>query len=285
MKTAVSFHCPLCLSLDGDRVFQYSAPPPGETAYSFSRDGSYSREVWRCCRCGHFVNSHEMNLEELYQGDYVNSTYGAGGILAAFQKIMGLPPERSDNVQRVSGIISFMAGHWRGIRRLGTAVPSVLDVGSGLCVFLQRMKENGWACTALDPDPRAVEHAQRTVGIQAICGDFLAVDSIGSYDLIAFNKVLEHVPDSVAMLGASAGHLNPNGIVYVEVPDGEMAALEGQDREEFFVDHRVVFSMASLCLLAVRAGFTALMTQRVHDPSGKYTLRAFLTAVMKRDLS
>jgi hypothetical protein len=78
------------------------------------------------------------------------------------------------------------------------------------------------------------------------------------------------------MLRRARGCLAPGGFVYVEVPDGEAAADAGADREEFFVDHWHVFSPASLALLARQAGFRTIALERLREPSGKFTLRAFL---------
>jgi hypothetical protein len=95
---------------------------------------------------------------------------------------------------------------------------------------------------------------------------------------VTFNKVLEHVEDPVAMLARSRDLLRPRGAVYVEVPDGELAARDpdGPNREEFFIEHLCAFSMTSLCLLAGRAGFVPVRAERLREPSGKYTLYAFL---------
>jgi SAM-dependent methyltransferase len=155
----------------------------------------------------------------------------------------------------------------------------VLDVGSGLCVFLHGMKAAGWRGTALDPDERAVAHAREVVGVDAICGDWMTAKIEGRYDLITFNKVLEHVVDPVAMLARARQGLTPGGMVYLELPDGEAAAPprgEGFGREEFFIEHHHVFSLASVSLLAEKAGFSAVTVERLREPSTKYTLRAFL---------
>jgi hypothetical protein len=80
------------------------------------------------------------------------------------------------------------------------------------------------------------------------------------------------------MLAAAHRWLAAGGFVYLEVPDGEAAAGAGPDREEFFIDHRHVFSPASLALLAARASFAVCAIERLREPSGKYTLRAFVTA-------
>ena len=217
-----------------------------------------------------------MDTSGLYSGEYVNSTYiDEEGLRRNFERIMSLDPEKSDNVGRVVRILAYAHQHF-GESGRSNGTPSVLDVGSGLCVFLCRMKAAGWACTALDPDPRAVAHAERTVGVKAVCGDFLKLDQIGKFDLVAFNKVLEHIKDPMAMLTKAIKHLSSRGFVYVEVPDGDVAVTKGQDREEFFIDHWHIFSDASLALLATRAGFVVRELQRLCEPSGKYTLRAFL---------
>jgi hypothetical protein len=63
----------------------------------------------------------------------------------------------------------------------------------------------------------------------------------------------------------------------IELPD-VASAIDGPPREKFFIEHRHVFSATSIALLAGRAGFSVLAIERLREPSGKYTLRAFLEA-------
>jgi len=265
----------LCGGKEWTTAFAYDVPPEGEVRFQFSAVADYRREVLRCTVCGHFVSVHAMDDSGLYQEDYVSSSYGRDGIQKAFERIVSLPPEQSDNVGRVRQILDFAASYLVAHAREGRA-PTVLDIGSGLCVFLHRMKAAGWTGTALDRDPRLVAHARDLVGVRAVCGDFGVVEGLGRYDLVTFNKVLEHVRDPVKMLAKSVKHLNSGGFVYVEVPDGEAAAHDGPGREEFFIDHHHVFSAASLALLGARSGFTVRIIERLREPSTKFTLRAFL---------
>lgn len=267
--------CP-CKAEYFTNVFTYDAPPEGEIRFSFSASQKYYRELLRCNLCGHFVSVHEMDDSSLYSGDYVNSNYGDDGIRRAFERIISLDPTKSDNTGRVQRILEFANKHFTAVA-LANRSPSVLDVGSGLCVFLHRMKEAGWDCTALDPDGRAANHALETVGVKAVCGDFMELRDLGRFDVVTFNKVLEHVKDPVTMLAKTAEHVREGGFVYVELPDGEAAVSDGPGREEFCIDHPHVFSGASLTMLAVRAGFTVHTLERLREPSTKYTLRAFLT--------
>lgn len=257
--------CPVCDAGGLQEAFAYDARPAGETVFDLG-DQTYRRRYLRCPRCGHFVSDHELDLSVLYEGEYMDATYGGDRLRATYDRIMGLAPERSDNVARVARICARLASG------------SVLDVGSGLGVFPARMKEAGWRATALDPDARAVAHAREHIGVDAVQADFMTADDLGRHDLVTLNKVLEHVPAPAAMLARAHGALADGGSVYVELPDGECAAHHGPDREEFFIEHLHVFSLASLCLLATRAGFVVRAAERLREPSDKYTLYAFLEA-------
>ena len=258
-------------------VFTYHAPPLGEVRFDFGA-APYFREILRCDRCGHFLSVHQIDMRALYSGQYVNATYGADGLKRAFDRIISLPEERSDNVGRVAAVKAFGTKHFDKMLAEG-AVPKVLDVGSGLGVFLHRLKNaTQWDCTALDPDSRAVLHAITIAGAKGVCADFMQADALGHFDFVTFNKVLEHVKDPVAMLARTHKCLAPDGVVYLEVPDGEAASNIGEGREEFFIDHHHVFSLQSMRILVRNAGFNMLGEQRLCEPSGKFTLRAFITA-------
>ena len=253
-------------------AFSYDAPPTGETRFDL-RGQPYRRRYLRCSECAHWYADSAIDLGALYSGGYVDGTYGEG-MRKTFERILALPREESDNAGRVARILAFARDHLPDV-----ASPTLLDVGSGLCVFPFRMKEAGWRCTALDPDPRAAAHAREAADVEAIAGDFMSIpdDRLGRYDVISFNKVLEHLSDPVALLQKAALHVKPGGFIYVEVPDGEGAAAEGPGREEFFIEHYHVFSPASVAMMARHAGLDPVAVERVREPSGKYTLRAFLS--------
>lgn len=251
-------------------VHAYTRPPQGETRF-LPDANRYRRTIWRCDQCGHFISVHDMNLQKLYEGAYVDASYGPDGLEEAFNRINALDETESDNANRVRRILGFSETHFSD--RPGR---SVLDVGSGLCVFLYRMREAGWDCTAVDPDVRAVQHAEEVVGVRGVCGDFMTLSELGRFDLVTFNKVLEHVENPVAMLSRGRDFVGAEGVVYVELPDGECAAREGFQREEFFVEHLHVFSMDSMTRLAELAGYRVVSAERLREPSSKFTLRAFL---------
>ncbi len=262
-------HCPVTGAMDWELVKSYSAPPDGETDFGIT---PYRRDLLHSPSTGHILNHHHFNLSGLYSGDYWDRTYGGGRMAQTYDKIMALPPEQSDNRQRVAYVQSVWStyGSSGGDR-------TVLDVGSGLAVFPSAMAQAGWTATALDPDPRSARHAMEKAGVEGLVADFMTDTVSRRFALVTFNKVLEHVPDPVAMLRRARPILLPGGGVYVELPDGEGAlAAAGPDREEFFVEHYCAFSALSYALLARKAGFRVQRLDRVIEPSGKYTLRGFM---------
>jgi len=190
---------------------------------------------------------------------------------ATYKRIIDLPPERSDNFWRFSKIKQFAASWFE--RQSDIAL---LDIGSGLGVFPSIARREGWLCTSIDPDKRAVKHLIDTVGVNALLGDFMKIDVANKYDIITLNKVLEHVPDPIGMLRRTLEYLKPEGFVYVELPDGEVARQYGSEREEFTIEHLHVFSLASSAILAMRAGYMIKEITRIKEPSSKHTIRLFL---------
>lgn len=265
-----TLQCP-CRRQHDQPAFCYDAPPAGETRFEL-HGTPYRRAYVRCAVCAHWYSQNDMDLRGLYAGAYVDSTYGER-LRDAFERIAALPPHKSDNAGRAERVLAYAEQ-----RMPENRAPCLLDVGSGLSVFPHRMKQAGWRCTALDPDPRAAAHAREVVGIEAFAADFmtLAEERLGRYDVITFNKVLEHLFDPVAMLQKARRILNAGGFIYLEVPDAEAAAAEGPGREEFFIEHHHVFSAGSVDMMARRAGLVAGTVERVREPSSKYTLRAFL---------
>jgi len=259
---------------DGRHVkpaFEYATRPPGETNFVIG-GAEYERYFDCCTTCGHWFGRHAMSLGDLYSGAYVETTYGEN-LKATFERIIALPRDSSDNFGRSQRIDDFASKFLADYQR------SLLDIGAGTGVFPYTMNNLGWSCTALDPDSRACEHLKERVGVAVIYGDLNSIEreSIGTFDLVTLNKVIEHVDDPVSMLTSAGQLLSRNSLLYVEVPDGSAAARLGQQREEFYVEHLHAFSVASLALSIERAGLSCISLDRLVEPSGKCTLFAFAT--------
>ena len=257
-----------CFSL----VHTYDEKPERETDFSFA---DYFREIKCCTQCGHFISSTPLDLSALYQFDYVDRTYGGmKGIQRKFREIMSMGSEKSDNFGRVDRIIEFAKKYFSNISNL-----RILDVGGGLGVFLALIrKRTDWNCTSIEPDPRLTKHIIKNIGIESFNSDYRTLKWDRKFDIICFNKVLEHIEEPLDFLEKAKDNLKPNGIIYLELPDGEKACLDpkGFAREEFFIEHHHAFSMKSMQLLCSTAGFKIEKSERLIEPSSKFTLFSFL---------
>ena len=266
-----------CMFCSGTRfrtVFKYSGPPPGEIDLGVFAPNEYQRTIRSCETCGHYYPTHQLDTQALYSGAYNNSTYQSSlGMQQSFERIIKLAPDKSDNTGRCNRIERHLLEH---LGPFDPASVSILDVGSGLGVFPFVMAQRGFAVTALDPDPKSAARLGSLTNVSAICSDFFELTPPPHFDVITFNKVLEHVAHPITMLRCARPFLNTGGMVYLELPDGEEAEAMGSGREEFFIDHLHVFSFASTSLLAARAEFCAVTIERLQEPSTKCTIRGFL---------
>lgn len=249
--------CPFSGSSDVTLVQTFTAPPEGETLFGFP---TYLRKLWCFPASGHYVNTQQMTVD--YTGGYVASTYkDLEGVRRRYAKIRGLPSGKSDNAGRVKNIIN-------------TIEPTpTLDIGSGLGVFPAALRDEGWPVTALDPDATACDHL-RELSLDVICGDVMTATVEKKFGLVTINKVLEHVQDPIEMLLKAKGMLSESGLIYIEVPDGEMAIHEGAERQEFFIEHWHAFSFRSLVMMIEQSGLKLVSVERLREPSMKFTLRA-----------
>ncbi len=259
----------LCRFCKSNKVLikQFNRPPKGETNFGFL---PYNRSLWQCTGCQHITNKHNFNIDtNFYKKTYQRTTYKEKA-RSRFTDLMSLPREQSDNRQRVNFIDNF----WNDTQP--DKEKSCLDVGSGLGVFPAVLKELNWDCVAIEPDPEACEIIRKQIGIEVLSGDLIDCHKIGEFNLISFNKVLEHIQNPKEMLLQSTLHLKSGGLIYIELPDGETALEKsGPDREEFFVEHFDAYSRKSLKFLLNSVKFKILKIDQVCEPSGKFTLRAF----------
>lgn len=247
--------------------------PDGETDYGIF-SSLYYREICQCENCGVFFNRRaDLFPEGFYEGKY-NAAIEVGSIERRFQKIIHFPFSNSDNKNRVLRVVKYLYRNDYAPREM-----KVLDIGSGTCVFLYEMKKFGFTTHCIDPDPAAIANAKERAGVdKAIAALFDEYSSNDRYDLITFNKVLEHVENPVDTLKRANTFLKSNGLIYVELPDGERTTpgLEMIDRSEFFIDHHTIFNRQSFVYLAECSGFSVDNLSQIVDPSGKHTIYGFL---------
>jgi SAM-dependent methyltransferase len=163
-------------------------------------------------------------------------------------------------------------------RILGPGRRRLLDIGSGPGFFLKTAKSRGWTVMGIEPSRQAAAHA-RDMGIDVAEGFFGAetAGTLGRFDAINLNNVLEHVPDPIAVLQAARGILEPDGVLCVGVPNDfspfQIAAAATTSAGEWWIappHHLNYFDFATLSNLLERLGFA------VKDRMTSFPMEAFL---------
>jgi hypothetical protein len=227
----------------------------------------YNRSIFQCMMCKHVVNEHKFNLKKLYSGVYVKKNYQSmEGIKNNFKRIINIPKLKSDNKNRVFRICNFIK-----LQKLENL--NLLDIGSGLGVFPYEIKKKFSKITCLEKDKLLISHLKNWLHLKT-ASDVKYLKN--NYNFITINKVLEHVPNIKFFLTSVLSKLKKKGYLYLEVPDYIAGKSSFINREEFFIEHYNIFSEISLLKILCRFNLILISMNRIKEPSGKYTLYAFL---------
>lgn len=268
-------NCTICQCENISLKFTVTREDP--YAAAVFKDRSVPAEYGICSRCGCMFQTNAQDFDKAYaSGEYYGvDTPTPESYARRFKKIISLPKENSDNVQRVRRIKSFLTKFQMEKNRK----KRVLDMGAGLGVFLHEFLEKGWQGTAVEPDPEACVHLHQVLAgtrVHQADTNHLPRDLNKNFDLLTFNRVLEHIENPVLALTKVIPLLVPGGWIYVEVPDVLSFYEDGPGNEAFGHGHYTVHSPGSLALTAQAAGLVLMHLDRVTEPSGKYTLYGFM---------
>jgi 2-polyprenyl-3-methyl-5-hydroxy-6-metoxy-1,4-benzoquinol methylase len=249
------------------QFYNYNNAPPKEPNYGIK---NYKRKVKKCICCNHFFAEHKLiNEKTFYKKNYATISHGKD-LSKKFNQIINLG-EKSDNFHRIKRFLHFF-------KDLKFKPVSLLDVGSGLSVFLYGLKkEVNWKLHGIEPEINFTKFGRETLKLNIINSNLNEKNFKKKFNIISLNKVVEHVKNPIKFLQLCKKKLLSNGYLYIEVPDGLTASQQrnGRTREEFMVDHFHIFSMESLKNLLNVSGFDLLEINKIIEESGKYTLYAF----------
>lgn len=272
-----NFHkinCQLCDSRQTLLLSAITEKPKLETRY-LSNDMNYYREIRHCLYCGVYFNAHDYNLfnEDFYRGEY-NAAIEKGKLQKRFDRIINLNESGSDNKQRVKRILSFcdlfISKVYEELR--------VLDVGSGTGVFPYELSKNIEKVSAVDPDQSSVEMMGANIKLDNLWhGSLKDVPESEKFDLITFNKVLEHLKRPDEMLKQAIDRLASGGYIYIELPFAEDIIEEGlqDERAEFFIEHYTTYTFKALTYLLENTNLRSVTMKSLVEPSGKHTIYCF----------
>lgn len=159
---------------------------------------------------------------------------------------------------------------------------SVLDLGCATGYLGEALAERGCRVTGVEFVEEAAEQARQLLD-RVVVGDLNTLDLVaefgpGSFDVLVFGDVLEHLPDPARVLRAAVPLLAPGGSVVISIPNIthgsiRLAILQGrwQYTETGLLDrtHIRFFTRQSLLDMVTGAGLVPVDVRRTTaDPLG-----------------
>lgn len=140
------------------------------------------------------------------------------------------------------------------------SIHSVLEIGCGGCMMLERLQSMGLKVLGVDPSPVALRSgAKKNV---RVINDFFPSTQPGNqidekFDLVFHTDVLEHVENAVEFLKPQWEALRPGGYLIISLPDCSESVERG-DVSTLLHQHLNYFDKQSLASVVHAAGFNVL---------------------------
>jgi SAM-dependent methyltransferase len=128
----------------------------------------------------------------------------------------------------------------------GAAPRTLLEVGSGFGFTRAAAEQRAIATAGVDLNPHAAAAARRLYGFDTLVGD--AAAARGTFDLVLYQFVLEHLPDPAAELRRAAALVAAGGALALVVPSMDAVEIDlfGPAYRSFRDDHLHLFSRRSI---------------------------------------
>jgi 2-polyprenyl-3-methyl-5-hydroxy-6-metoxy-1,4-benzoquinol methylase len=223
----------------------------------FARGVAQVHQIVRCRRCGlMYANPQEHIDAEYYANRRPNEVYD---------------PAADENRQYYQKQVTQLPDNLRVLGVLNAALPNkgkLLEIGSFVGLFLDRIKADGWKPVGLEPYRTAANYARSKFGLEVIDG-ILPQPALpdGMFDAVVMLHVIEHIPDPAANVAEVRRLLRPGGMLAVETPrfDSLLFKILGH-RERSMQNcpgHIYFFTETTLRRLLERNGFRVVRVDRV----------------------
>ncbi|MEE8410360.1 MAG: class I SAM-dependent methyltransferase [Myxococcota bacterium] len=214
--------------------------------------------IVRCTSCGMLAT--DDNLEPAQLLSYY--AYGGSDAGSRFRALLE-PLMRALRRRRT-----------RTVTQLRATPGKILDVGCGRGVIIKALAEAGWDVYGTELDAGIAATARDALGDRIQIGPLEAIDlPEGSFDVVTFWHVLEHLQDPRAALERARALVSPTGAVLVSVPNADSWQARWFGRHWLHLDvprHRWHFSDETLLALAHRTGLSHRSTEHFSLEYGPY---------------
>lgn len=136
----------------------------------------------------------------------------------------------------------------------------LLEIGSYLGIFLDKIRSAGWDTTGLEPFSTVAEYARKTYKLNIIQKLLTqAAFPDGTFDSVIMLHVIEHLPDPAEYVREARRVLKKGGVLVVETPRFDSLMFKVLGRRERSLSncdgHIYFFTVPSLTQLLEKNGF------------------------------
>ena len=134
-----------------------------------------------------------------------------------------------------------------------------LDVGCATGMLLASMREKGWNTQGVDLCRQSAEYGIAHRGVPIFAGTLEEAGfASGSFSVVHFSHLIEHVPDPRGLLAEARRILAPDGLAVITTPNigGFQARLFREAWRSAIPDHLTLFSRRTLGRLLGQCGFS-----------------------------
>lgn len=222
-----------------------------KTAIFFTKKNNHS--LFKCSDCGLiFISPLPENNLKIYSSDYFSGA----------KEGFGYVDYDVDKKAMSSSLDSYLDK----IEKFSSGKGNLLDVGTATGFFMELAGKRGWETRGVEFSEYASQKA-RDKGLNVVTGTLESAGlNEGSFDLVTFWDVVEHLSNPRATISSAHRILKKDGIIAVNTPDSGSFVAKALNRSWHLIvppEHIFLFSQKSLSKLLKDIGFEILFVGRI----------------------
>lgn len=216
--------------------------------------------VWKCCsKCGLIYASPAPDENTLNQYYDIISKEKFGGIYGniddRFEPLVGMANKRLERIERILG-------------ERGT----LLDIGTGIGLFVGVALDKGWDATGLEFNKRDCEYAKNNFDIELIQKNFYDFSEEEVYSVVSLFEVIEHLSNPLKDLKQISKLVKPNGVFVLATPiQDSLYGKKAKEQNIFWnvITHLSYFKKIVMINYLEEAGFDIIEMHESDEGMGR----------------